>query len=316
MTSPSLSTVRWGILGCGAVCEVKAGPALKNVPHSSLDAVMRRNAGLAADFARRHGVPKHYSTVDALLADPDLDAIYVATPDAFHEEGTLAAAHAGKHVLVEKAMATSTAACSRMIDACTAAGVVLAVAYYRRCYPSILRAKALIDEGRLGAVQEVWLNDEFPLSHRLDLLHFFNGDVADFSARVEDLPPGNHSSRGPVLRTRHVGGARGATHLGWQEKLTPEQVTITGERGRLTILDIKKGLIELHIDGALHRETPGPLPATHWGLVENFVRHLRGETPLACDGPEGRKSTVILDLVESDTLPHDGSHFTPNYAQS
>ena len=292
-----MKTVHWGIIGCGDVCEKKAGPALYGVDHSELVAVMRRSADKAEDFARRHNVPRWYASADDLLADDGVDTVYVATPDAAHEEGTLAAARAGKDVLVEKAMATDTAGCDRMIEACRKAGVILAVAYYRRGYPTILRTKQLIDAGEVGAVRSITLNDEFPLSHRLDLFHFFSGDIEAVWARPEPLPPGSHAPHGDVLYCRSLAGPVGITPVGWQEKLAPETVIVEGERGRIHVTDLKKGTLTVTVDGKTRQEDLGPLPATHWGLVDNFVKHVNGQAPLACDGIEGRKSTVILDIV-------------------
>jgi predicted dehydrogenase len=304
-------TINWGIIGCGKVCEKKSGPALYGVPGSRLVAVMRRTRQMAEDFARRHKVPRFYDRVEDLLADGEVEAVYVATPDAAHEQPTIAAARAGKHVLVEKAMAVNTAACDRMIRACRDAGVVLAVAYYRRGYPTILRAKALIEEGAIGALREVRINDEFPLSHRLDLLHFLCGEVAGVSSRDEALPPCSHAPSGPMLYCRHRGGALGITPVGWDENLVPETLDIRGASGRVLVLDLKQGLLVVHRNGKKSTEDLGPLPATHWGIVDNFVKHLNGQAPLACDGVEGRKSTVILDIVEA--LRHDGGEVAVHY---
>ncbi|MCC5830326.1 MAG: Gfo/Idh/MocA family oxidoreductase [Phycisphaeraceae bacterium] len=299
-----MKTVTWGILGCGNVCEKKAGPALYGVEHSRLAAVMRRDVAKAEDFARRHDVPRWYGGVEDLLADSEVEVVYVATPDAAHEEGTLAAARAGKHVLVEKAMATNTPACDRMIAACREAGVTLAVAYYRRCYPTILRAKALMEAGEIGDVESIYLNDEFPLSHRLDLCHFFLGDMSEVSADDEPLPPCSNAATGPMLHCRHQGGGVSMTPAGWDENLVPEMLDIRGRGGRILIMDLKAGKLIIEKDGKRRKEDVGPLPATHWGLVENFVLHLNGKATLACDGIEGRKSTVILDIVEA--LKPDG----------
>jgi predicted dehydrogenase len=74
-------TIGWGIIGCGDVCERKSGPGFQAARGSRLVAVMRRDAALAADFARRHGVPRWYADADALVDDPEVDAVYVATPD-------------------------------------------------------------------------------------------------------------------------------------------------------------------------------------------------------------------------------------------
>jgi len=78
-------TVNWGIIGCGDVCEVKSGPAFNKVNHSRLVAVMRRDLAKAADFAKRHNVPRFYKDAYALINDPEVNAIYIATPPAFHE---------------------------------------------------------------------------------------------------------------------------------------------------------------------------------------------------------------------------------------
>ena len=101
--------VRWGIIGCGDVTEIKSGPALQKAPNSRLVAVMRRTGELAADYARRHGVPRWYDKAESLIHDPEVNAIYVATPPASHKEYVLAAAAAGKAVYVEKPMALNLA---------------------------------------------------------------------------------------------------------------------------------------------------------------------------------------------------------------
>lgn len=84
MAASRLSTVRWGILGVGDVCEVKAGPALYKAQGSKLVAVMRRTASKAEDFAKRHGVPRWYTDADELLSDPEVNAVYIATPPRNH----------------------------------------------------------------------------------------------------------------------------------------------------------------------------------------------------------------------------------------
>src|SRR5882757_10269989 len=103
--------IRWGIIGCGDVTEVKSGPALQRATGSALVAVMRRDRAKAEDYARRHGVARAYDDAAALIADPDVDAVYVATPPSSHAAYTLAAARAGKPVYVEKPMALSHAEC-------------------------------------------------------------------------------------------------------------------------------------------------------------------------------------------------------------
>ena len=123
--------IRWGIIGCGDVTEVKSGPAFQKINHSELVAVMRRTGTLAKDYAERHHVSKWYDDADALINDPEVDAIYIATPPGSHKEYTIKAANAGKAVYVEKPMARNLPECQEMLAACETAGVPLYVAYYR-----------------------------------------------------------------------------------------------------------------------------------------------------------------------------------------
>ena len=117
-----LAHVRWGIVGCGAVTEVKSGPAFAKVTDSSLVAVMRRDGAKAQDYARRHGVPRWYDDAAALIHDPDVDAVYGATPPSSHRHYALMAIAAGKPVYVEKPMALDHAECEDIVAAGEAAG--------------------------------------------------------------------------------------------------------------------------------------------------------------------------------------------------
>jgi 1,5-anhydro-D-fructose reductase (1,5-anhydro-D-mannitol-forming) len=150
-----MDQVRWGIIGCGNVTEVKSGPGLQKAKGSSLVAVMRRQGALAEDYARRHGVPRWYDDAQALIDDPQVNAVYVATPPSSHCAYTLQAAQAGKPVYVEKPMARTYAECQTMIGACRDARVPLFVAYYRRMLPRFLKVKELIDgRNRRGAQRQ------------------------------------------------------------------------------------------------------------------------------------------------------------------
>src|SRR5690349_1300492 len=150
-----MRTIRWGIIGCGDVTEVKSGPAFQKASNSALVAVMRRTGALARDYAQRHGVPRWYDDADALIADTEVDAVYIATPPYSHKEYTLRAAAARKPVYVEKPMALDFNECEAMIAACRAAGVPLFVAYYRRALPRFLKVKELLCSGAIGDVRFV-----------------------------------------------------------------------------------------------------------------------------------------------------------------
>lgn len=147
--------VKWGILGVGDVCEVKSAPAMQKIEGSALVAVMRRNGEKAKDYAARHGVGKWYDNADALIQDPEVNAIYIATPPQVHSSLTLKAAKAGKPVYVEKPMARTTAECQEMINACKQADVPLYIAYYRRRLPNFEKLKSLLEEKVIGDIRFV-----------------------------------------------------------------------------------------------------------------------------------------------------------------
>ncbi|WP_347568893.1 Gfo/Idh/MocA family oxidoreductase [Evansella sp. AB-P1] len=196
-------SIQWGIIGCGDVTEVKSGPAFQKIEHSKLVAVMRRNGDLAKDYAIRHQVPTWYSDGEKLISDPEVHAIYVATPPVFHKEYTLLAAKYKKPVYVEKPMALNYGECLEMIDCCKEAGVPLFVAYYRRALPKFLKVKELLEEEVIGEPRFVStihyktplkiFDNEVPwrvnpklaggglyfdlASHTLDLLDFLLGSI-------------------------------------------------------------------------------------------------------------------------------------------
>lgn len=150
-------TISWGIIGVGDVCEVKSAPAMKIIPHSQLVAVMRRNEAKVKDYAQRHAVPKWYTDADDLINDPDVNAIYIATPPDSHAEYTIKAAAAGKPVYVEKPMARTFNECNEMLKACQTANVPLYVAYYRRRLPNFEKIKSLLDDEVIGDIRFVKL---------------------------------------------------------------------------------------------------------------------------------------------------------------
>jgi predicted dehydrogenase len=150
-----LQKIQWGIIGCGDVTEKKSGPAFSRVPGSRLVAVMRRDATRAEDYARRHGVPKWTTDAGEILADPEVNAVYIATPPGSHRELALRCAEAGKPCYVEKPMARHAWECREMNAAFTAAGLPLFVAYYRRGLPGFRWIGEQLRTGTFGRVLDL-----------------------------------------------------------------------------------------------------------------------------------------------------------------
>ena len=147
-----MKTVRWGMIGCGAVAEVKSGPGFYKATNSALVAVTSADPAMTESFAKRHQVPRTYNSVEALLQDAEVDAVYVATPPAYHKPLALQVARAGKHVYVEKPMAMRHDECREIVDACRDNGVRLYVAFYRRAMPRFLQIREWLQQGAIGTV--------------------------------------------------------------------------------------------------------------------------------------------------------------------
>ena len=159
--------IKWGIIGCGDVTELKSGPAFNKIANSKLVAVMRRDSIKAADYAKRHGVEKWYDDASKLINDPEVNAIYIATPPLQHEQYTIEALAAGKPVYVEKPMTINAAAAQRMIDAAAKYNVKLVVAHYRRAQPLFLKVKDLLAENTIGDIRFVQLKMLQPINPAL-----------------------------------------------------------------------------------------------------------------------------------------------------
>ncbi len=192
----SNNVIRWGILGCGDVTEVKSGPGFQKAAGSQLVAVMRRNAALAEDYARRHGVPKWYADAEALIHDPEVDAVYIATPPGTHLEYALRVCAAGKPAYVEKPMARNATECEAMVAAFAAAKLPLFVAYYRRAQPRFLKVKEILESGGMGAITSLdyfyydrrqHMKPGEPVPWRLDAEYAGGGLLLDVGAHVLDL---------------------------------------------------------------------------------------------------------------------------------
>lgn len=154
----NLQEVRWGILGCGDVCEVKSGPAFNKVENSKLVAVMRRDRDKVIDFARRHDVSKYYTDADDLIHDPEINAIYIATPPVHHEEYAIACMKAGKPVYIEKPVTLDSGSCERILRSSEQLNVKASVAHYRRGLPLFQKIKSLINSGVIGKPRLVSCN--------------------------------------------------------------------------------------------------------------------------------------------------------------
>ena len=155
--------LRIGTLGAGRIVRRGLVPGVRGCDACELTAVGSRRPGVAADFAREHGVPHAFDSYEAVLACGEIDAVYVPTRGDRHAEWTVAAAKAGKHVLCEKPLARDEAEAVRMRDACRDAGVVLFEAFMYRHHPRTRRAAELVRGGAVGTPRSLTVNFSFLL---------------------------------------------------------------------------------------------------------------------------------------------------------
>ena len=150
-----MTTLRWGILSTADIGRKKVIPGMKKAARCEVVAIASRDAATAGRAARELGIPRVHGSYEALLADPDVDAVYIPVPNHLHAEWTIAAARAGKHVLCEKPLALSAADAERMVEICDAEGVRLMEAFMYRLHPSWVAVRELVTSGRIGALRAV-----------------------------------------------------------------------------------------------------------------------------------------------------------------
>lgn len=147
--------IKWGFIGCGEVTKYKSGPAFQKVEGSKVVAVMSRDGKKAKAYAKERNIPKWYDDAQELIDDPDVNAVYIATPPSSHATYAIMSMKAGKPVYIEKPMAQTYEECARINRISQETGVPCFVAYYRRYLPYFMKVKELVDKGTIGNVINV-----------------------------------------------------------------------------------------------------------------------------------------------------------------
>ncbi len=315
----NMSRVRWGLIGCGDISRKRVAPGLRDSSICELVAVSRAKAELAESFAREFGARRWYADWREMLADTEIDAIYVATPVHLHAEQTIAAAEAGKHVLCEKPMALNVADCDRMIAACSANNVKLGVAYYRHFYPVVRRVKGLLDSGELGVPVVVQVNafewfdpsESDPRSwllrrelsgggpmfdfgcHRIEVLLDLLGSVSEvkstlanalFEREVEDVATA-------VFRFERGGcGVLTVTHAAREPKDTFD---LFCSRGSIHVPVLNEGTMRILSSDGERTENHPNAPNIHQPLIDDFTRAILDNREPVVTGATGRAVAVI-----------------------
>ncbi|TRX70572.1 Gfo/Idh/MocA family protein [Carboxylicivirga sp. M1479] len=325
-----LKRIKWGIIGCGNVTEVKSGPAFNKVEGSSLHMAMRRDGEKAKSYANRHKIPHWSNQAEDVINNPDINAIYIATPPGSHAEYAIRCMEAGKPVYVEKPMAANAAQAEQMLAVSRSTRVPLFIAYYRRTLPGFLKVKELIDTGVIGqtlyvnmrlirpaksyekdALHNIWrLQAElsgggifFDLaSHQLDFLDYVFGPVKNaFGVAanrggyydVEDTVSASMQFESGVV-------GNGIWSFVSNEHTEEDTIEVVGTKGRIVFSAFAHTPISLHTDAG-HLEFPYLNPENiQYNLIKQVVESLQGIGSCVSTGETAIRTNRVMQKIVQD----------------
>jgi predicted dehydrogenase len=288
--------VRWLVVGVGDITTKRVLPAILAEPRSDLTGIVTRDPAKAQPWGVRG-----WTSLEAALAESGSDAVYVASPVAMHAPQTIASLRAGRHVLCEKPMAMDYEEACSMQRAAKETGRTLGIAYYRRMYPQVNRAKELIDQNVIGrpVLAEATSHDWFhpadglrgwlidpamagggPLydiaSHRIDLMNYLFGEPSRATGHISTLVHPTDVEDNATVLIEYQCGVRGIVDVRWHSRVARDEFRIRGTEGEISMTPLNSGRLEY--PGG-HEELP-PHTNLHYPCVENFVAAVLDGSPL------------------------------------
>lgn len=316
--------IRWGIIGCGDVTEKKSGPAYQKTEGFEIVAVMRRDAEKAADYAKRHGISKFYSDADALINDPEVDAVYIATPPDSHKLYGLKVAEAGKICCIEKPLAPSYEDSKAIYEAFQKKDIPLFVAYYRRSLPRFKQIKKWLEANSIGQIRHInwhlskpasaqdlsgfynWRTDaaiakggyfDDLASHGLDLFNYLLGNIKEASG-ISVNQQNLYSAKDALAACwLHENGITGTGSWNFGTATREDKVIIYGSQGTIefsifdenpVILNNENGKIELFI------EHPENVQLHH---VQQMKEQLFEQRAHPSNGESAKHTSWVMDRI-------------------
>ncbi len=324
----ALKEVKWGFIGCGEVTERKSGPAFALIEGSSIAAVMSRDAAKAESYAKRHHVPKFYNDPISLINDPDVNAIYIATPPSSHATFAIMAMRAGKPVYVEKPTASSYEECLRINRISEQLGIPCFVAYYRRYMPYFKKVKELAHSGKIGKILSVQIRFAIPpreldynsnnlpwrlqpdiaggggyfydlASHQLDLLQDMFGIITEaegFCCNMGGLYKVEDTFNACFKFDTGLSGSASWCFVAHKSART-DRIEIVGDKGMICFsvfdytpiaLHTEEGRQEILVEQPKHVQQP---------LIQEVVNHLRGISKCECDSVSATPTNWVMDKI-------------------
>jgi predicted dehydrogenase len=316
--------INWGIIGVGDVCEKKSGPAYQKTDGFHLKAVMRRDFDKAKDFAKRHGVETYSDNAKEVINNPEIDAIYIATPPNNHLEYALQVAEAGKICCVEKPMAVTYEECKKMYSTFEEKNIPLFIAYYRRSLPRFEQVKKWIDQKEIGDIKHIhwalskpanaidlsgnynWRTDkdialggyfDDLASHGLDYFHYILGEVESVSGQSTNQQHLYSAKDALSASWIHKNGVMGSAFWNFGTWKREDQVEIIGSKGSIIFSVFDENPIQLITPKetiSLTIEHPKNIQLYH---VENMKKHLDGTKQHPSTGKTALHTAWIMDKI-------------------
>lgn len=322
--------VRWGFIGGGNVTEAKASPSGAFTQESSrVVAVARSDLSRAQAYAQANNIERAHGTVAELVADPEVNAVYICTPHHLHQEHALAAIRAGKHVLCEKPLAIRAEDGLAMVREATRAGVVLAAPYYRRFYPVVEKLREVVSTDALGTLTSAqvvshgyfvppvdeartdrrtqWrttlemagggaLNENG--SHRLDLLFWLFGPARSISATTERFEAWYAGEDQASVTIQFANRTIAQFDQSWCNRTPRDPFAVTGTAGHAIIEDLEGTTVKVQIGRSTEVIEVAPRSAaTHRPVVADFVRALSQGAAVRCPGADALLTSQIIELA-------------------
>lgn len=319
--------IRWGFIGCGEATEKKSGPAFSLVKGSMVVAVMSRNEQKVKEYALRHQIKKWYTDPIELINDPEVNAIYIATPPSTHATYAIMSMQAGKPVYVEKPLTSNYEDCLRINRISEITGVPCFVAYYRRYLPYFQKVKSLVNEGAVGNIINVQIRFAVPprdldynannlpwrvqpdiagggyfydlAPHQIDLLENMFGPIIEAE--------GYMANRGKLYSTEDSVSACFRFHDklpgsgSWcfvsHETAKEDSIEIIGDKGKLRFSVFTYQPIVLHNEQGRQDFCPENPQFVQLPLIKNIVEHLQGNAICTCDSVSGTSVNWVMDRI-------------------
>lgn len=323
------TTVRWGFIGCGEVTERKSGPAFSMVEGSEVVAVMSRDGDKAKSYAERHHVAKWYTDAQALVDDPDVTAVYIATPPSSHTTFAIMAMKAGKPAYIEKPLAASYEDCLRVNRISGLTDVPCFVAFYRRYLPYFEKVKDIVLGGEIGKVLTVQIRFAVPpreldyksgkelpwrlqpevaggggyfydlAAHQIDLLQYWFGPIVEaegFGQNMAGLYKVEDTFNACFRFSQGLTGSASWCFVA-HKSARRDRISIVGTGGKIvfSVFDYEPIILSTE-KGEERIVVPNP-PHVQMGLIEKVVKHLQGKQICDCDSVSATSTNWVMDRV-------------------